>query len=49
MLTNAILGAFVATADPAAAREFYENVLGLEFVSDEPFVKAPLWVDASDG
>ena len=37
MLTNAILGAFVATADPAAAREFYENVLGLEFVSDEPF------------
>lgn len=29
--------AFVATANPARAREFYEKVLGLGFVADEPF------------
>ena len=28
--------AFLATDNPAAAREFYESTLGLEFVSDEP-------------
>lgn len=37
MLTNASIGAFVATADSARAREFYEKTLGLEFVSDEPY------------
>lgn len=37
MLANAKIGAFVATADPAKARDFYENILGLEFVSDEPY------------
>ena len=37
MLANAKIGSFVATADPLKAREFYENVLGLEFVSDEPY------------
>jgi len=29
--------AFVATKNPAKAREFYETVLGLKFVRDEPF------------
>lgn len=29
--------AFVATADAARARGFYGDVLGLRFVSDEPF------------
>ena len=37
MLANAKIGSFVATADPAKARDFYENILGLEFVSDEPY------------
>ena len=37
MLANAKIGSFVATADPVKAREFYENVLDLEFVSDEPY------------
>ncbi len=37
MLTNAPLMAFIATADPARARAFYETVLGLRFVADEPF------------
>lgn len=37
MLTNASIGAFVATADSARAREFYEKTLGLDFVSDEPY------------
>jgi len=37
MLANAKIGAFVATADSAKARDFYENILGLEFVSDEPY------------
>jgi len=37
MLANAKIGSFVATADPVEAREFYENVLGLEFIRDEPY------------
>jgi len=37
MLTNSKIGAFVATADAGRAREFYEKVLGLEFLSDEPY------------
>ena len=37
MLANAKIGSFVATADPVKAREFYENVLGLQFVRDEPY------------
>jgi catechol 2,3-dioxygenase-like lactoylglutathione lyase family enzyme len=37
MLADAKIASFVATADPKAAREFYENVLGLEFISDEPY------------
>ena len=28
---------FLATADPQRARTFYEQVLGLEFLRDEPF------------
>ena len=28
---------FVATRNPAAAREFYERTLGLKLVSDDPF------------
>ena len=31
------LMAFIAAADPARARAFYEGVLGLRFVADEPF------------
>lgn len=37
MLNSASLVAFVATANPASARRFYEDVLGLRLVSDEPF------------
>ena len=37
MLGNANMGSFVATANPDRARDFYENILGLEFVSDMPF------------
>lgn len=37
MLSNAKIGAFVATANAEKARLFYEDVLGLEFVSDEPY------------
>lgn len=37
MLADAELGTFVATADPIRAREFYEKLLGLEVVSDEPY------------
>ena len=37
MLNGFDIGAFVATSDPARARDFYQNVLGLEFVSDEPY------------
>lgn len=34
-LQNSALSAFVATANPTAARDFYENTLGLKFVSDQ--------------
>lgn len=36
MLSTCDLIAFAATASPERAREFYESVLGLRFVSDEP-------------
>jgi catechol 2,3-dioxygenase-like lactoylglutathione lyase family enzyme len=29
--------AFVATTNPASAKEFYANVLGLRFVNEDPF------------
>lgn len=35
-LASADVVAFGATADPAACRQFYEDVLGLRFVADEP-------------
>src|SRR3954465_10885116 len=37
MLENAALIAFVPTRDPARARQFYEQTLGLEFVSEDSF------------
>ena len=37
MLADAKIASFIATAHPAAAREFYEKVLGLEFLTDEPY------------
>ncbi len=37
MLGSADLIAFVPTRDPAKAREFYEQTLGLEFLSADPF------------
>jgi catechol 2,3-dioxygenase-like lactoylglutathione lyase family enzyme len=37
MLHSSKLMAFLITADSQKARHFYENVLGLEFVADEPF------------
>ena len=36
-MNSSKLIAFVATKNPAKAREFYETVLGLKFVRDEPF------------
>jgi catechol 2,3-dioxygenase-like lactoylglutathione lyase family enzyme len=36
-LSNADLVAFVATTDAARARAFYEGVLGLTVVHDDPF------------
>ena len=36
MLRACNLIAFVATTDPARARAFYEETLGLRFVADEP-------------
>jgi catechol 2,3-dioxygenase-like lactoylglutathione lyase family enzyme len=36
MLENQPVIAFVATKNPAASRRFYEDVLGLRFVSDDP-------------
>jgi catechol 2,3-dioxygenase-like lactoylglutathione lyase family enzyme len=35
MLANETLVAFLATSKPAAARAFYEGLLGLAFVMDE--------------
>jgi catechol 2,3-dioxygenase-like lactoylglutathione lyase family enzyme len=37
MLGDADLIAFVPTRDPQKARQFYEQTLGLEFVSEDPF------------
>jgi catechol 2,3-dioxygenase-like lactoylglutathione lyase family enzyme len=37
MLGNADLIAFVPTRDPEKSRCFYEQTLGLEFVSEDPF------------
>jgi catechol 2,3-dioxygenase-like lactoylglutathione lyase family enzyme len=37
MLGNADLIAFVPTRDPQKSRRFYEQTLGLEFVSEDPF------------
>ena len=37
MLGSADLIAFVPTRDPTKAREFYEQTLGLEFLSADPF------------
>lgn len=37
MLGSRAVVAFVATRDPDRAREFYEGVLGLRLVADEPF------------
>ena len=37
MLTQGKLVGFVPTTDATKAREFYENKLGLEFVSDDSF------------
>jgi catechol 2,3-dioxygenase-like lactoylglutathione lyase family enzyme len=37
MLHASKLMAFLRTADSRRARHFYQNVLGLEFVADEPF------------
>lgn len=37
MLGTADVVAFVPTRNPERARAFYEHVLGLEFVSEDPF------------
>ena len=37
MLGSADLIAFAPTRNPAKAREFYEQTLGLEFISEDPF------------
>jgi catechol 2,3-dioxygenase-like lactoylglutathione lyase family enzyme len=37
MLSGARVVAFLATADAARARAFYESVLGLRVVEDQPF------------
>jgi catechol 2,3-dioxygenase-like lactoylglutathione lyase family enzyme len=37
MLGDSALVAFLATTDATRARAFYEGVLGLRFVSDDPF------------
>lgn len=37
MLTTADLVAFIPTTNPKKARAFYEDTLGLEFVSDDKF------------
>lgn len=37
MLNDSDVIAFVPTRDPEKARAFYEGVLGLEFVSEDPF------------
>jgi catechol 2,3-dioxygenase-like lactoylglutathione lyase family enzyme len=37
MLTHSPIIAFIPTKDPARARHFYEDLLGLRFVSDDSF------------
>jgi catechol 2,3-dioxygenase-like lactoylglutathione lyase family enzyme len=37
MLNTSKIISFVATKNPAIAREFYERTLGLSLVSDDPF------------
>jgi catechol 2,3-dioxygenase-like lactoylglutathione lyase family enzyme len=37
MLSSSSVIAFAATKDPQRARQFYEDVLGLGLVADEPF------------
>ena len=37
VLNTAAPTAFIATTDPARARSFYEETLGLDFVTDEGF------------
>jgi len=37
MLGSADLIAFVPTRDPAKARKFYAETLGLDFISEDPF------------
>jgi catechol 2,3-dioxygenase-like lactoylglutathione lyase family enzyme len=37
MLHTSPIMAFVATADPARARTFFQDVLQLKFIADEPF------------
>jgi catechol 2,3-dioxygenase-like lactoylglutathione lyase family enzyme len=37
VLKNADVVAFVPTRNPRTARAFYEHVLGLEFISEDPF------------
>lgn len=37
MLQNADLIAFIPTCDPQKSRRFYEETLGLAFVSEDPF------------
>lgn len=46
MLENQPIIAFVATKTPAVSRRFYEDVLGLRFVSDDP---AALVFDTGEG
>ena len=36
MINSKIIG-FVATRNPASARKFYEETLGLAFISEDPF------------
>ncbi len=38
MLASCRMNGFVPTKDPAQARHFYEEVLGLTFVDENPFV-----------
>ncbi len=37
MLGSSSIMAFVATADSGRAKSFYQDILGLNFVADEPF------------
>ncbi len=46
MLTNAKLMAFVPTSDLAAARAFYERVLGLRYLDEDGFA---VTVEAAQG